>query len=119
MRLGQPAREEVGLVTLCDGQPVRTTNPPSPLPHPMPFSRVEKGISSLLSPLGREVGSEGSRDQRVRGCRRPDDGALRYDPVPDPCHFTERPMPFYELNELEKKKSKVNSRIESGSVPGE
>ena len=28
-------------------------------------------------------------------------------------------MPFYELNELEKKHSSVNSKIESGAVPGE
>ena len=28
-------------------------------------------------------------------------------------------MPFYQLNELEKKPSKVNSSIESGAVPGE
>ena len=28
-------------------------------------------------------------------------------------------MPFYELNELEKKHSRINSKIESGSVPGE
>ena len=28
-------------------------------------------------------------------------------------------MPFYELAELEKKKSATNSKIESGAVPGE
>jgi hypothetical protein len=28
-------------------------------------------------------------------------------------------MPFYDLNELEKKKSSVNKNIESGAVPGE
>jgi hypothetical protein len=28
-------------------------------------------------------------------------------------------MPFYELAELEKQKSKTNSKIESGAVPGE
>ena len=29
---------------------------PSPIPHPMPFSRGEKGISNLPSPLGRGAG---------------------------------------------------------------
>ena len=28
-------------------------------------------------------------------------------------------MPFYKLDDLEKKKSAVNSKVESGAVPGE
>ncbi len=28
-------------------------------------------------------------------------------------------MPFYKLDELEKKKSAVNNKVESGAVPGE
>jgi len=31
----------------------------APIPSSPPFSQEEKGGSSLLSPLGREVGSEG------------------------------------------------------------
>jgi len=31
----------------------------APIPSSPPFSQEEKGVSSLLSPLGREVGSEG------------------------------------------------------------
>ena len=30
------------------------------IPHPQPFSRREKGGRCLLSPSGREVGSEGT-----------------------------------------------------------
>jgi quercetin dioxygenase-like cupin family protein len=51
--------------------------------------------------------------------------ALRYDLIPrsmsveSTTQLKERVMPFYELNELEKKHSTVNSKIESGAVPGE
>ena len=34
----------------------------APIPHPRPFSRKEKGGSSFLSPVGREVRSEGTGD---------------------------------------------------------
>gem|GEM_PF-3427160 len=35
-------------------------------PHPRPFSRREKGGNCLLSPFGREVGSEGAEVAGVR-----------------------------------------------------
>jgi len=36
----------------------------------MPFSQEEKGINSLLSPLGREVGSEGMEHRASPGMRK-------------------------------------------------
>src|SRR5512145_654851 len=33
--------------------------------------------------------------------------------------FKEKSMPFYQLDELEKKPSQTNAKVESGAVPGE
>jgi hypothetical protein len=47
--------------------PVKNMDTKDAIPHPMPFPRKRgKGISSLLSPLGREVGSEGSTRKKIR-----------------------------------------------------
>ena len=43
----------------------------SPNPQPRPFSRGEKGGQYFLSPLGREVRSEGTEGSGVRAMARP------------------------------------------------